>query len=208
MNFFPNDFDWRFFIFELLIGELVVTIVAALIAFLIIDKVRTYLQTKKFGGWQVVIKNGDKVVEEFDVSIARQMEIGNDKGERDVFLKGRTSPHAWIAGGNIDKLLTIEGKKYVIDLAKNKPTAKKPWRIVNSRDKQPLDWLKIDKQDIELDLDELLKLFRSPDVTLTISETEAAPDEAASAIVENETITVADSTVIDEPPAQSESADT
>lgn len=155
----PDDFSLGFFIFELFLGEILLTAITTFAAVVIFDRLKSHRQEKQHGGWSVKIMNGETLLKQSPVSTQRQMEIGEDTAARDVFLKGRTSPHTWINCDIVD-LLTVQGRTYVIDIAKNPKKEKLPWRVVTSLDDEPIDWLIIEGRSVKVDVQTLAKVLK------------------------------------------------
>ena len=110
------------FIFQSLLGELVVVIAG----FIIAKTLLSYYDKRRFGGWRViVIKNGKQIVNR-PISVRKAKEILDDSADLSVFLKGVASPYGWIKCDIISEgekigLLKIdrENRKFFIDLDKN-----------------------------------------------------------------------------------------
>ena len=93
-----------------------------------------FQERRTYGGWKVVVKNGDTILCTRPVGGRKAKEVMDDISTLSVFLKGIVSPFGWV---NLDLVsdeaknlgLFKEDKKareWVIDLAHNPPSTKKP----------------------------------------------------------------------------------
>ncbi len=160
-SFLTDSKFWPEFIFTLIIGDLILTIIGVLIA----DRIKAWLQQREHGGWIVRISDQDTVKAEFPVSAEKQMEIQEDTAERDVFLKGRTSVHAWL-NTEVAALLEVDEQNriYSVDLAKNPPkAAPPPSKLILTKGDEKIELLNINNKTIILDLDEISQLIPEND---------------------------------------------
>lgn len=92
----------------------------------------TYFMKWLWGGWCIILKEGEKTITEREMSPTTYKRIKEDDTELSVYIKGVVSPFAWI---NIDvvsdearqsKFLQWDqaNKLIIIDLSKNKDNQK------------------------------------------------------------------------------------
>lgn len=110
------------FIAQTILGELIVVVVGVLFAYGIKEQYNKW----RYGRYRVrVLQNNQEVVNR-PISPRKSQEILDEPADLAVFLKGVTSPYAWIKCDIISKgqeigLLTIDREKreFVINLDKN-----------------------------------------------------------------------------------------
>lgn len=87
----------------------------------------------KWGGWQVLVRHGDKLLSVRNLSPAKAKVILTDANDLSVYIKGMVSPHAWLNIDICSDLAKDSGlfhinkaeKKLSVDIAKNPPQQKK-----------------------------------------------------------------------------------
>lgn len=117
------------FIYEVLLGELVIVIVGVLFA----NFIKSRWDTWRYGGWRVLVKDVDgTALVSREVSPRKAQEVLDEPADLAVFLKGVASSYATlncdlIGEGLQNGLLTVdrEGKCFVIDLQHNPPDRRK-----------------------------------------------------------------------------------
>ena len=112
---------WEFLI-QTVLAEGVVVVIGVLTAHLILRNWERW----RYGGWHVVVKNGDKLHVDRPVSAAKAKQVLDEPADLSVFLKGVVSPYGWIKCDLIEhgkkEGLLVAGevsKRFVIDLDKN-----------------------------------------------------------------------------------------
>lgn len=121
--------DWLMramnFIFQTLLSEIVVVTAGVLFAYL----VRGWWEKWRYGGWRVIIihQHGEQILNR-EISPAKIKQIFDEPTDLAIFVKGVTSPYAWLNCDPLEKgrqigLLKVdeEGRQIIIDLDKNPP---------------------------------------------------------------------------------------
>jgi len=105
-----------------LISEFVMVILGVLVGHFILDRWERW----RYGGWRVVVKEGEEEILTREISARKAKEILTEPAELSVFLKGVVSPYARIRCDLIEEGrrigLLVENKaekRFVIDLDKN-----------------------------------------------------------------------------------------
>ncbi len=82
----------------------------------------------RYGRWRVLVKQGEQTLVQRAISARKAKEIQEEPADLAVFLKGVTSPYAWITCDLIEEgeklgLLAIDRQQrcYIVDIAKNPP---------------------------------------------------------------------------------------
>ncbi len=110
-----------------LIVEFVMVVLGVIVGHLILARWEEW----RYGGWSVVVRNGDRVLVRRRISPRKAKEILSEPAELSVFLKGVVSPYARIHCDLIEegKRLGVlvedrSAKQFTIDLAKDLPRAR------------------------------------------------------------------------------------
>jgi len=102
--------------------------IVVVLGILFVQFVRNRWDQRRYGRWQVVLKQGGVITHRRNVSVAKTKQVHEMPEELSVFLKGVVSGHVWL---NCD--LVTEGKacgmlvedastrQWIIDLDKNPP---------------------------------------------------------------------------------------
>ena len=118
--------------FSNVVAGVVTEIIIVVFGFLISHVILAQWVKWRYGGWRVVIKEGEEEILSREISARKAKEILTEPADLSVFLKGVISPYERIRCDLIEEgrktgLLVEdrEGKRFVIDLAKNKDCTEK-----------------------------------------------------------------------------------
>ena len=107
-------------------SEFLVVVVGVLFA----QFIRSWYDRRRYGGWQVIVKRGDTVIDVRPVSSGKIKQVNDIPEDLSVFLKGVASGYEWIncdlvtEGRNLGLLVEDKvARKIVIDLDKNPPAS-------------------------------------------------------------------------------------
>lgn len=107
-----------------LLVELIIVIMGVIIGHVIVERWEEW----RYGGWVVVLKDGEKELVRRRISPRKAKDILNEPAELSVFLKGVISPYARIHCDLIEEGRELgvlvedrENRQFIIDLAKNLP---------------------------------------------------------------------------------------
>ncbi|MCB0078894.1 MAG: hypothetical protein KDD73_15895 [Anaerolineales bacterium] len=110
------------FVFQTLLGELIVVVVGVLFA----NFIRNRWDEWRFGGWRVIVTDGAQSLVDRVVSAHKAKEVLGESADLSVFLKGIVSPYAHLRCDLVDEgvqlgLLKVDHKRrrFMIDLRKN-----------------------------------------------------------------------------------------
>jgi hypothetical protein len=112
------------FILQTLLSEIVVVAAGVLFAMLI----RNLWDKWRYGGWQVDIRQHGEQILSREISPAKMKQIFDEPTDLAIFVKGVTSPYAWLNCDPLEEgkrlgLLQIDkdARRLTIDLDKNPP---------------------------------------------------------------------------------------
>jgi hypothetical protein len=91
-------------------------------------------KSKKFGGWQLIVKNGDATLAIRLVGPKKAEELLDDPTTLGVFVKGVVSPFCWLNEDVLSEKGKTSGlfqvfthqKTWLVDISKNPPAPPKP----------------------------------------------------------------------------------
>lgn len=114
-------------------GQIFNDLVSLIVAFTAVKALEALYKKRKYGGWTLIVQDATgKVVTKRLVGMKKMEAVLDDESELSVFIKGVSSPFAWINIDPVTKgrevgLLTIlpKVKEISVDLSKNPPAPPK-----------------------------------------------------------------------------------
>ena len=86
------------FIFQTLLGEVIVVIAGFILAKAILEK----RDNRRFGGWRILVRDKSTELVNRPISVRKVKEILDDSADLSVFVKGVASPYCWIKCDIVD----------------------------------------------------------------------------------------------------------